>query len=375
MHIILDARLLLPQMTGIGRYLLDLGRGLSQVMTHDTLEIWLQSGLPRSHPAWSLESERIKVKAVDLPHMSLRSQWALPWMLSRTRCDLFHYPHFDLPFLTPGPLAATLHDLKYIARPDFFPQYGRLRRLVMLVMMRYTTRRAQRVIVVSESTRQDAIHWLGAEEARLRVIYEGVEDHFFNPLPAGQVSEVRRRYGIEAPFILFLGERRPHKNIPGLLKAFSVLTRSQPKPYRLVIAGKPYSDYREPERICAQLGLEIAVRFIDHLPDTDLPALYQSASAFALLSYYEGFGLPVLEAMASGVPVVVANTTSLPEIAGQAGMKVPPDDPLAAAEALLSVLEGGENRATCIEAGKAHARQFTWRRCAQHTLDVYHECL
>ncbi len=376
MRIILDSRLLLPQMTGLGRYLLGLGRGFGQLDDDFQVEMWLQRGLPPGHPVWGLERGPVQFRRVDLPHMSLQAQWRLPLALLRAQRDLLHYPHFDLPFLAPGPLAATLHDLKYITRPDFFPRLGRARRLVMLAMMRSTVRKARRVIVVSDSTRRDAIRWLGARPEKLRVIYEGVEEPYFQPAPPEQTAAVRRRYGLEGePFILFLGERRPHKNIPGLLRAFAHLRRMTSRPYTLAVAGKPYADYREPERLAEQLGLNAAVRFIDRLPDADLPALYQSASAFALLSRYEGFGLPILEAMAGGAPVLASDVTSLPEVVGSAGLCVSPDDPQIAAEALLTLLEDEAQRQTCIAAGKARARQFTWQRCARQTLEVYRECL
>jgi len=377
MHTLIDARLILAQMTGVGRYLLGLARGFGQLPGEDTFEFWLQAGLPRTHPAWSLENRQVHLRPVALPHMSLRAQWALPAQLARTRYDVLHYPHFDLPFFTGGPLVVTLHDLKYITRPDFFSfagrPLGRTRRLVMLVMMRSAVQKARRVIVVSESTRQDAIRRLKAPADKLRVVSHGVEEAYFRPLPAAQIQAVRRRYGLELPFVFFLGERRPHKNIPGLLRAFALFQRMTDQPYRLAIAGKPYAEYRYPERLAEELGLAQAVRFIDDLPDADLPALYQSASAFALLSYYEGFGMPLLEAMAGGAPVLAANTTSLPEVVGQAGLCVSPDDPEAAAQALRQLVEGGEKHAACIAAGLQHARQFTWERCASQTHAIYQE--
>jgi len=379
MRTVIDARLILAQMTGVGRYLLGLARGFGQLPGEDTFEFWLQADLPRTHPAWSLGNQRVCLHPVALPHMSLRAQWALPALLSRTRYEVLHYPHFDLPLLVGGPLAVTLHDLKYITRPDFFSfagrSFGRARRLVMLAMMRSAVQKAGRVIVVSESTRQDAIRRLKAPPDKLRVVYHGVEEHYFRPLSAAQIESVRRRYGLEQPFVFFLGERRPHKNIPGLLRAFAIFQRLARQPYCLAIAGKPYAEYRYPEQLAEELELASAVRFIDNLPDADLPALYQAASAFALLSYYEGFGMPLLEAMAGGAPVLAANTTSLPEVVGQAGLCVPPDDPEAAARALQSLVEGGEKRAACIAAGLQHARQFTWERCARQTHAIYQEII
>ena len=172
MHVIVDARLILPQMTGLGRYLLGLGRGLGQQPGANTFSLWVQAGLPPSHPVWRLENRQVRVQPINLPHMSPRAQWRLPLALAQTPHDLLHYPHFDLPFLAPGPLVATLHDLKYISRPDFFRftgrSLGRARRLVMLAMIRSTVHKAERVIVDSESTRQDVIRYSSAPASKLR---------------------------------------------------------------------------------------------------------------------------------------------------------------------------------------------------------------
>jgi glycosyltransferase involved in cell wall biosynthesis len=310
--------------------------------------------------------------------MSLAAHWQMPRRYAAAPHDLLHYPHFDLPYLAAGPVVATLHDLKYIAHPEFFAQQGwagKARRLLMLALMRNTVKKARRVITVSHSTRLDAIRYLDAPPQKLRVAPEGVERRYFTPLPPEQITALRRKYGLLAPYVLFLGERRPHKNITGLLRAFAQLKRMHSAPLQLAIAGARYADYQEPERLAEDLGLQQAVVFLDAPPDSDLPALYQGASAFALLSRFEGFGLPVIEAMACGTPVVVSNVTSLPEVTGEADLQVSPDDPQAAAQALLSLLPGGEQREACIEQGRRRAEQFTWQRCAVQTLEVYREAI
>ena len=147
------------------------------------------------------------------------------------------------------------------------------------------------------------------------------------------------------------------------------------QPYQLVIAGRRYSDYQIPEKTVQDTGLKDHIRFIDNLPDTDLPSLYRGAEAFVLPSYYEGFGLPILEAMASSIPVVATNCSSLPEVVGKAGLLVDPDDSEAIALALCKVISGGELREHCIIAGLEQARLFTWERCARLTYKAYKEAL
>jgi len=142
-----------------------------------------------------------------------------------------------------------------------------------------------------------------------------------------------------------------------------------------VVVGKSYADYHAPEQITSKLGLDGKVRFLDYVPDFELPYYYQSAAALVLLSYHEGFGFPVLEAMASGTPVVASRCTSLPEVVGEAGILVPPDEPKRAAEAMLEVVSPGSVRDRYIEKGEERARTFTWARCASLTYQVYAEAL
>ena len=271
----------------------------------------------------------------------------------------------------PGVVVATIHDLKYIAKPEFFPHLGGIKRLIMLGMMIFTVRRARQIIADSESTRQDIIHYLDVEPQKVCVVYIGVDPVYSKRPSQVMLQSVLSDYGFEQPYILFVGERRPHKNIPGLLRAFDVFLKNNILPYNLVIVGKRYANYEEPERLIEKLGLTNNVHILDYVPDEQLPSLYRSAEAFALLSYYEGFGLPVLEAMASGTPVVASCTSSLPEVVGEAGLLVDPDNPDESAHALRQVVSGGKQREECISKGKERARMFTWERCARETLSIY----
>jgi glycosyltransferase involved in cell wall biosynthesis len=371
--IVVDARMLLPYQTGVGSYLMGLASGLCSSPGNHQVEFWLQAGLPVDHPVWSLGNERLILRRSTISHMSLSQHWVIPAELRRRKPDLFHYPHFDLPWGVPGPVIATIHDLKYIARPDFFPRMGKTKRLVMLAMMRHTVRRAQRVIAVSESTRRDVIGWLGAEPERVRVISEGVDPIYFERSTQVELDCLLERYRLAQPYFLFVGERRPHKNLVGLLNAYQDFCRSISRPYLLVIAGKRYAEYTEPERLAEELGVSQSVRFLEYVPQADLPLLYQGAEAFILLSHYEGFGIPVLEAMASGVPVVVARNTALPEVVGEAGLQVPADEPQEVAEALRRLTSGDSLRQDFIYRGLARAQQFNWVRCARETLALYQE--
>jgi len=373
MKIIVDARLILPQQTGIGRYLIGLIQAISNLSGSDEFEIWVQDNLPSDHQIWSFQSSRVKLHQLPVAHMSVRQQWAIPLKVKRTPHNVFHYPHFDLPFATPGKTVVTIYDLKYIVHPDFFPQLARVKRLVMKIMMAFAVRRAQRVITISNNSLNDIIQQFRIPSEKIRVTYLGVASRYFIKSDTTIIEAYRRRFSRQDPFILFVGERRPHKNIIGVIQSFKTFITMSPKPYQLVIAGKPYADYHEPERLAESLGLADRIHFIDSPPDGDIHLLFQSAEALLLLSRYEGFGLPLLEAMASGTPVIASNTTSLPEVIGDAGIVVPVDDPDITAEALQQIVKGGDKREMCIARGYERARQFTWERCAQQTINIYRE--
>ena len=375
MRIVIDGRMILPQMSGIGRYLISLSRALRDLGDDTSFELWLQEDLSIDHPARKLAGENFQVRVLPVKHMSLSGQWQIPFEAARAHADLLHFPHFDLPWATPGRVVATIHDLKYIAHPEYFPQFEDAKRLAMQIMMSFTCRRAQRVICVSKFTAQDLHERLGAPLHNLRVIPHGVEERFFTPAPPDAIQELRQRFHLDQPFLLFVGERRPHKNLIGLLKAFAIFKRMTNQPYQLVIAGRSHADYKEPEKIAKQFGLSNSICFLDYVAEFDLPLLYQAAEAFILLSYYEGFGLPILEAMAGGAPVVAANCTALPEVVGEAGLLVDPNNPEQAAEALCQIISGGAQREQMIALGRERARQFTWERCAQKTLEIYREAL
>ena len=373
MRVVIDGRMILPQMSGIGRYLISLSRALHDLGDDTLFELWLQEDLSIDHPARKLASDNFQVRVLPVKHMSLSGQWQIPFEAARSHADVLHFPHFDLPWATPGRIVATIHDLKYIAHPEFFPHFEESKRLAMHLMMAFTCRRSQLILCDSKWTAQDLHARIGVPKQKLRPVPLGVDERLFISSLPDALQELRQRMHLDQPFILFVGERRPHKNLIGLMKAFSLFRRMSNQPYQLVIAGKRYADYQEPETIAKQFGLSDSICFLDYVAEFDLPVLYQAAEAFISLSHYEGFGLPILEAMASGTPVVAANCTALPEVVGEAGMLVDPDNPDQAADALHQIVRGGAQREQMIALGSERARQYTWERTAQKTLEIYRE--
>ncbi len=281
--------------------------------------------------------------------------------------SLFHATEHLLPHLARARSVFTLHDTAYL----LFPQYHLLQnRLYLTRMMPRFLRRADAVICVSEATRRDALRFYKLNPAKVRVIPEGVEPRFSPISNPSILHSVRERYHLPLRFILFVGTIEPRKNLVTLLAALAA-TQDEMSDLRLVIAGGKGWLYQSFFERVRALGLEDRVIFTGYVPDEDLPALINCAEVFAFPSVFEGFGLPPLEAMACGVPVLCSNASSLPEVVGEAGLLLPPTDVRAWAEALRRVLTDDALRADLRQRGLARAAQFTWETAARRTVEVY----
>ncbi|NIN63988.1 MAG: glycosyltransferase [Anaerolineae bacterium] len=280
--------------------------------------------------------------------------------------DLFHATDHLLPRLSRVKTVFTLHDLIF----QFYPEMHKpLNRWFLTLMMPRFLRAADAVIAVSECTKKDAVHFYGIEEAKIHVVYEGVNPSF-RPAPPETVGQMRRKYSLPDNFTLTVGTIEPRKNLTSLLEAYSALRQSGVES-KLVIAGKKGWLYEGFFRRLSELGLGDEVVLPGFVPDRDLPALYGAADLFVFPSFYEGFGLPVLEAMACGVPVVTSNTSSLPEVAGDAAVLIDPSSVDELVTAMRAVLENHELRAELRAKGLKQAARFSWEKAAKETLAVY----
>lgn len=295
-------------------------------------------------------------------------QMAWPALAARLKLDLLHSMAFVTPALSPCPTVVTVYDLSFIHFPDSFPA---LQRLYLRSQTARSCRQARRVIAISESGRQDIHQLFGVELARIDVVRPGV-DEIFRPLPATEVASFRRRRKLSAPFILHVGTLQPRKNIPLLLEAFAHLKRPD---LQLVLLGGKGWMFDEIYRRVETLGLRDQVRFTGYVPDADLPFWYNAATLFVFPSIYEGFGMPVVEAMACGTPVVAANTSSIPEAAGDAASLFPPQDAEQLADRMLGVLQDEALLIKMQAMGLQQARQFSWRRAGRETAAVHRKAL
>jgi glycosyltransferase involved in cell wall biosynthesis len=295
------------------------------------------------------------------------------WAARRAGVRLLHYPYLAAPLAAPLPVVVTAHD----AIPFLFPAYRqgvRVRAYVALVAL--ALRRAALVLTDSTAAARD-LRRLGLPADRLRVVPLGVEERFQPGAPADQVRGVAERYGL-APgrFLLYLGGFDPRKNIAGLVEAYA-RARARGLTYPLVLAGAltPGPLTTDPRPLARRLGVAGWVRCLGPVAEAEKPLLYQAAAAFVWPSLYEGFGLPPLEAVACGVPVVCSDRSSHPEVVGPAALLVDPTDPEALAEALCRIVADDALRAHLRGVGPAWARQFTWERTARETLEAYRAVL
>ncbi|RME82297.1 MAG: glycosyltransferase family 1 protein [Caldilineae bacterium] len=301
----------------------------------------------------------------------LWEQCALPFQARRHRLDLIHGLAYATPLLAPIPAVVTVHDLSFIRFPASFPASNRL---YLSRITALSCRRARRVIAVSEATALDLQRLLRIPAGKIDVVYNGVDTRY-HPLPDEEVAAYRRRAGWPEAFILTLGTLEPRKNHVMLLQAYAQYRRMSDRPLPLLIGGGKGWYY---DTIFAQVeALELTpfVHFLGFVPAETLPWLYNAATLFVYPSRYEGFGLPVAEAMACGLPVITSSVSSLPEVAGDAALLVDPDDPHTLAELMATVLDHPEEQMRLREAGLRRAQRFRWHTTAADTAAVYTRAL
>lgn len=312
-----------------------------------------------AHP--NVEARPIPLSPRQLTILWQRLRLPLPAELLVGRIDLLHAPDFVLP-PTRARTLLTVHDLTFLVRPEC-AEAG-LRRYLARAVPR-ALGRADLVVVDSQATAGDLARLLGVERSRVRLIYPGVDPRF-RPLPAAESAAARGALGLPDQFLLFVGTLEPRKNLPRLIEAFA-LAGLAPS-LHLVIAGRRGWHYEPAFAAVERLGLKPRVHFLDFIADGQLPALYNLARAFVYPSLYEGFGLPVLEALACGTPVVTAAVSSLPEVAGEAAVLVEPGSSQMIADGIRRALA---DEARLRAAGPGQARRFTWTAAADELLACY----
>jgi glycosyltransferase involved in cell wall biosynthesis len=381
MRIGIDYTAAVRQGGGIGRYTRNLIRALAELDVENQYTLFVAGGWGKGDGLGTWPAS-FRIRSVPLSDRWLHILWQrlrlpVPIQVITGTLDLFHSPDFVLPPTGRTQAILTVHDLSFLRVPQFFvPGF----REYLEEAVSRAVRRAVHILADSESTRRDLIELMAVEPERVTVLYPGVESRFCPLEDIEVLTEVRDRYRLPDRFILGLSTLQPRKNFDGLIEAFHrLLAGKADEPeisdLHLVIVGGKGWMYEETLASVERAGLGERVHFPGFVVDEDLPAVYGLAIAFAFPSWYEGFGLPVLEAMACGTPVVAADNSSLPEVVGEAGLMVDAGDVDALSRALGCLLTDEALRERLIPAGLEQAGRFTWREAAQQLLRVYESFL
>ena len=328
------------------------------------------------------ETENFKYKVFG-PN-KLWTQLALPirLYLGKKPDVFFSMAHYG-PRFSKVPYVVTIHDLSYLHYPELFKKNDLYQ---LTSWSKYSIENSAHVIAVSETTRLDIVKNYNIKPSKISVTYEGYDKNRFKPQPQSEVDRVKNLYGINSPYIIFVGTLQPRKNLERLIEAFASIVNSSHINLSLVIAGKKGWLYEPIFAKVKELGLEGKAIFTDFVPDSKLPALIAGAKCCVLPSLWEGFGIPVIEAQACGVPVVVSNTSSLPEIVGAnqdtsevgsdssevsgSGVIVDPEDSDSIASGIKKVITNPKLAQKLVSLGFANIKRFSWQKCAEDTLRV-----
>jgi glycosyltransferase involved in cell wall biosynthesis len=369
MRIAFDGTTLRPGRTGVGYYTEHLLHHLAEEAPDDDLFVISNRAVDITHPL--PPTVRIEAGVRRVPRM-IWMQAIAPRTLRHIHADVAHFTNGMVPLASPVPTVVTIHDMGLTMFPRFHPPR---RVLLNRPLVDLAARRASAIITVSQSAKRDIIRLYGLAPQRVHVVHEAAAPAFRLMHDVRELERVRRRYELSDRFILYVGTIEPRKNLPMLIDGFAKRRKAGDIPHQLVCAG-PYGWLsRDIQARIERLQIEDAIRFVGYVPFEDLPALYNLAEMFVFPSLYEGFGLPVIEAMACGVPVITGHVPALAEVAGGAVHQLERLDADSLGDALVTLARSRERRGELASLGLERARTFSWQRAARETLEVYREAI
>jgi len=351
---------------GIGTYIRNLLRQLARLDSETDFVLFCR---PEDRAGLLALGENFRPVTETAGNYSISEQLRIPMALRREGVTLFHAPHYVLPPLVPCRSVVTIHDCIHLMFPQYLP--GRTALAYARGSIGMAARLAARIITVSESSKRDILRFVDVPAEKIDVIYNAYDERFAVEPGEEEVVRVRERFQLHDEFVLYAGNVKPHKNLERLIQAFDLVRRRGLERLKLVVIGDEVSKYAALRRAVHKHQLHKYVRFLGYLPEETLAVMYRLAAVFVFPSLYEGFGLPPLEAMVSGTPVVTSNVSSLPEVAGDAAMLVDPYDPHAIADGIYTVLTDERVRRELRRKGLERARQFSWESAVRRVRDIY----
>ncbi len=385
----IDARMYGYAQTGIGNYIRHLLKYIFELDKENNYVVFL---LPEEYDNFELPNERIKKVKVSAKWYGYKEQLLFPFQLYKEKLDLMHFTHFNSPILYFKKSIVTIHDIT----PLHFPGHKMksiVRKIGFRMVFFLSVKKAARIITVSKNTKSDIIKHFKIKENKINVIYEGADSQFKVITPTeihsgvhsleckdfslNKINSYRLKpeLQITKPFIFYPGVWRNHKNLVGLVKAFGILKNKYKLNYQLVLGGKEDPYYPEVRKTWEKLGLKKEIIRTGFIKQEELPLFYNAAKLFIIPSFYEGFGLIGLEAMACGTPVVSSNKTSLPEVLGDAAIYFNPNNPEEMAEKMKLVLTDKKLYNELREKGFKQIRKYSWKRMGKETMMIYEKIL
>lgn len=368
MRICIDGRMYGKGFTGIGRYIQEL---LNHLVKIDQENEYLVLLTKENFEEFNIKQSNFKRELADYGHYSFDEQTKFLKHLKKKQVDLVHFPHFNIPIFYRKPFVITIHDLIHTLFPGKKPTRFLHRKAYDLVL-RSAVKHAKKVIAVSENTKKDLVEIVGANPEKIEVIYEAVDDKYYPVLDHKKLSDLKAKYGITKPFLLYIGNWRYHKNVYGLVEAFDLIKEQGKIDCQLVLPGKMGREHQEEtEAAINNSPFKPDIILPGFIPEEELPLLYNAATVFAFPSFYEGFGLPPLEAMACATPVISSNASCMLEVLGDAAEYFNPNSTEEIAKKLVKVLKDENLQKEMSERGQERVKQYSWERMAKETLDVY----
>lgn len=371
MHICIDARISRGSwFTGVGKYTISLADQLARLAPANTYTILVH---PAAGPIPVREPERFRIVTLRVSVGSIKQHlWIPRWVKSQGIDVVLHTHPVSAMLAQPCASVTVILDVYPLRFPEY---YGLAARLAYKFLVPRAVRRNDRCIAMSQCTKQDAVSFLSVASEKVDVVHLAASE-IFRPIPKGpSLDEVLSSYGVDRPYVLYHGNKRPHKNVVGLLRSFWQLKRQSTLPHKLVVTGQDNPkehefDFSALRGVIGELGIESEVHFTGLVLEEDLPYIYSGADLLAMPSYYEGFGLPALEAMACGTPVVASDRGALPELSADAGLLIDPYDLNALSGAIRLVLEDENLRLRLSSKGLERAKLFSWQKTAKQTLRI-----
>ncbi|MGC2110062.1 MAG: glycosyltransferase family 1 protein [Candidatus Korobacteraceae bacterium] len=357
-RVVIDARCLL---TGIGTYTLNLVRGLKSFGDFHLRALTLEAHKDTLHPFCD------EVDVVNAPIYSFREQVEIA--RAAHPCDLLHVPHYNAPLLHRGTMLVSIHDLTHILDDSFRSTWKS--RIYAQPMLRMAASNADHIFTVSEYSKRQIIEHLDVHSDKVTVVYNGVSPQFFPEARDDARRSTGSRHGFEGPYLLYVGNLKPHKNVAGLLRAFALARSRGGVAHKLLVVGNDVTGRPQMMTLAKELGLNGSAVFVPSVSVESLRTIYSGADLTILPSFEEGFGLPIVESMACGTPVSCSSAASMPEVGGDAAAYFDPAKFESIAHVMEQVLSSPERMREMRELGIAQAARFTWESCARKHYDVY----